>query len=231
MDINTVISHFKGNFIATPQQVQEKLSRIKAYIFDWDGVFNNGVKDENGTSSFSEVDAMGTNMLRFNHYLRHNDVPVVAIISGERNSAAWTLAKRECFHGAYSKIKLKTEALQHLCEKHGIQPEEIAFVFDDVLDFGAAEMCGLRIMIPRPCNPLLTEFAVQNGLVDYLTANVGGEGAVREAVELLTGLSGLYTETISNRMQYTDTYLAYITLRNQTVPSFYIYKDSQIIEE
>jgi 3-deoxy-D-manno-octulosonate 8-phosphate phosphatase (KDO 8-P phosphatase) len=231
MDINTIISHFKGSFITPIQDMQEKLSRIKAYIFDWDGVFNDGVKDENGTSSFSEVDAMGTNMLRFNHYLRHNDVPIVAIISGERNSAAWILAKRECFHGVYSRIKLKTEALQHLCDKHGIRPEEVAFVFDDVLDFGAAEKCGLRIMIPRPCAPLLAEFAVQNGLVDYMTACVGGEGAVREAVELLTGISGMYNETIANRMHYGEVYKTYITLRNETVPAFYISKDSQIIEE
>ncbi|OSZ78973.1 hypothetical protein CAP35_12205 [Chitinophagaceae bacterium IBVUCB1] len=231
MDINTIISHFNGSFIATPQAMQEKLSRIKAYVFDWDGVFNDGVKDENGTSSFSEVDAMGTNMLRFNHYLRHNDVPIVAIMSGERNSAAWTLAKRECYHAVYSKIKMKTEALQHLCHKHGIQPSEVAFVFDDVLDFGAAEICGLRIMVTRPCSPLLAEFAVQNGLVDYMTGCTGGAGAVREAVELLTGISGLYNETIANRMRYTDTYRNYIELRNLTVPLFYISKDSQIIEE
>jgi 3-deoxy-D-manno-octulosonate 8-phosphate phosphatase (KDO 8-P phosphatase) len=231
MDINTVISHFKGNFITPADEIAQKLSRIKAFVFDWDGVFNNGVKDENGTSSFSEVDAMGTNLIRFNHYLRNNDVPVVAIISGERNAMAWTLAKRESFQGVYSGIKFKAEALQHMCEAHDIQPEEVAFVFDDVLDFSVAAVCGLRIMIPRACNPLLVEYAVQNKMVDYLTACEGGNGAVREAVELLSGLSGRYTDTIANRMNFTETYRNYLELRNQTVPSFYISKDSKIIEE
>lgn len=231
MDINTVVSHFKGNFITSAEAIANKLAGIKAFVFDWDGVFNNGVKDENGTSSFSEVDAMGTNLVRFNHYLRNNDVPVVAIISGERNAMAWTLAKRESFHGVYSGIKFKAEALSHICEHHSIKPEEVCFVFDDVLDFSVAAAVGLRIMIPRACNPLLVEYAVQNKLVDYLTASEGGNGAVREAVEMLCGLSGKYTETISNRMDYTDTYKTYLHLRNQQAPSFYISKDSKIIEE
>lgn len=231
MDINTVISHFKGSFITPADEIANKLSRIKAFVFDWDGVFNNGVKDENGTSSFSEIDAMGTNLIRFNHYLRNNDVPVVAIISGERNAMAWSLAKRESFHGVYSGIKFKVEALNHICEHHGIKQEEVCFVFDDVLDFSVAAVCGLRIMIPRACNPLLVEFAVQNKLVDYLTSSEGGNGAVREAVELLCGLSGKYTETIENRMNFTEAYRKYLEIRNKTTPSFYISKDSKIVEE
>lgn len=231
MDINTVISHFKGSFISKPEEIQQKLSGIKAYVFDWDGVFNNGVKDESGSSSFSEIDSMGTNLMRFNHYLRHDDVPVVVVISGERNAAAWTLAKRECFHGVYSGIKFKKEAMQHMCEVHGIKSEEVAFIFDDVLDFSVAAACGLRIMIPRACNPLLVEYAVQHGMVDYLTACEGGQGAVREVVELLMGLSGKYNDVIEHRMNFTETYCTYLAKRNETVPAFYSSKDSKIIEE
>ncbi|MBS1774385.1 MAG: phosphatase [Bacteroidetes bacterium] len=231
MDINTVVSHFKGSFITPAEEIAAKLSGIKAFVFDWDGVFNNGVKDENGTSSFSEVDAMGTNLVRFNHYLRNNELPIVAIISGERNAMAWTLAKRESFHGVYSGIKFKAEALNHICEHHGIKPEEVCFVFDDVLDFSVAAAVGLRIMIPRACNPLLVEYAVQHNMVDYLTVCEGGNGAVREALELLIGLSGKYNETIDNRMNYTETYRSYIEMRNQQMPSFYSSKDSKIIEE
>lgn len=231
MDINTVVSHFKGSFITPADEIAKKLSGIKAFVFDWDGVFNNGVKDENGTSSFSEIDAMGTNLMRFNHYLRNNDVPVVAIISGERNAMAWTLAKRESFDGVYSGIKFKAEALQHICELHDLKPEEVCFVFDDVLDFSVAAAVGLRIMIPRASSPLLTEYAVQHKMVDYLTACEGGNGAVREAVELLMGMSGKYSETIDNRMNFTETYRAYLETRNMTMPAFYISKDSKIVVE
>lgn len=230
MDVDNIASHFKGSFITPWQEIQQKLQGIKAFVFDWDGVFNNGMKDEKGSSPFSEVDSMGTNLLRFNHYLLHGHNPVFAVISGERNKAAASLARREHFHALYSGIRFKVDALKHLCEKNNIQPSEVAFVFDDVLDFSVAAQCGLRIMIPRACNPLMVEFAVQRNMVDYLTACEGGNGAVREAVELLTGLGGKYTDVLTQRMNFTETYQAYLAERNEIPTAFYTIQESIITE-
>ena len=36
-----------------------QLHGIRALVFDWDGVFNDGWKDAQGGSPFSEVDSMG----------------------------------------------------------------------------------------------------------------------------------------------------------------------------
>ncbi|MBS1934690.1 MAG: phosphatase, partial [Bacteroidetes bacterium] len=206
-------------------------SAIKAFVFDWDGVFNNGIKDDNGSSAFSEIDAMGTNLLRFNHYLCHGRTPVVAVISGEKNKAAFTLAKREHFNAVYYKFVHKIAALDHLCNQHKLQYDEIAFVFDDVLDFSVANICGLRLMISRECNPLLLQFAEKNKLADYLTFADGNNHAVREIVELLTGISGKYDETISQRMKFSETYRHYLQLRNEPEPSFYTINNSVITEQ
>ena len=54
-----------GEFITPPFVLMEKLKNIKAIVFDWDGVFNEGVKGGGNHSGFSEIDSMGTNMLRF----------------------------------------------------------------------------------------------------------------------------------------------------------------------
>ncbi|RYE24561.1 MAG: phosphatase [Sphingobacteriales bacterium] len=228
--VSSASSHFKGVFVTEPLQILQRLRRIKAFVFDWDGVFNNGEKNDNGTSSFNEVDSMGTNLLRFDHFLHHGSLPIVAVISGENNKAAATLARRESFNAVYSGIKFKTEALQHLCEVHGIKPEEIAFVFDDVLDFSIAEKAGIRIMVQRSCNPLLTQYAVKHKLVDYLTENAGGKGALREATEFIMSFGGKFDESIKHRMNFSDTYQQYLTERNQSTPLFYTSKDSQIIE-
>ena len=228
--VNNMSAHFKGVFVTEPLQLLQRLRRIKAFVFDWDGVFNNGEKNENGTSPFNEIDSMGTNLLRFSHYLRTNEVPVVCVISGENNKAAATLAKRESFHAVYSSIKFKTEASEHICAAYGIKPDEIAFVFDDVLDFSLAEKAGLRFMVSRSCNPLLTEYAVKNQLVDYLTANTGGNGALREVTELIIGMGGKYNEVIKHRMNFSETYQQYLAERNKSTPLFYTSKDSQIIE-
>ena len=228
--VNNMSAHFKGVFVTEPLQLLQRLRRIKAFVFDWDGVFNNGEKNESGSSPFNEVDSMGTNLLRFSQYLRTNEVPIVCVISGENNKAAAILAKRESFHAVYSGIKLKTEASEHICATYGIKSEEIAFVFDDVLDFSLAEKAGLRFMVSRTCNPLLTDYAVKNQLVDYLTATSGGNGALREVTELLMGMGGKYNEVIKHRMNFSEIYQQYLAERNKSTPLFYTSKDSQIIE-
>jgi 3-deoxy-D-manno-octulosonate 8-phosphate phosphatase (KDO 8-P phosphatase) len=220
--------YFHGQFITPAEQIAKRLEHIKAFVFDWDGVFNDGAKDGNGASPFNEVDAMGTNLLRFNHHLRQNTQAIAAIISGERNPAADAFVKREHFHAAYGGIKHKAQALDHLCETFGISDGEVAFVFDDVLDFSLAARCGLRIMVGRGANPLLIEWAVKQNLVDYLTSADGTQHAVRETVELLTGLSGVYDETIRERAHYSQRYQEYLVDRNVTEPRYFILKDSLI---
>jgi 3-deoxy-D-manno-octulosonate 8-phosphate phosphatase (KDO 8-P phosphatase) len=221
--------HFKGTFIAPPEQIAGKLYGIKAFVFDWDGVFNAGWKDEQGSSPFNEVDSMGTNMLRFNHYIRNGSNPVAAIITGERNKAALAFAQREHFQSVYCGIKFKADALKHLCIAHNLELHEVAFMFDDVLDFSAAALCGLRIMVNRACNPLLIDHALQNGLVDYLTEGDGAHYAVRETTELLTSLSGVFTETMNGRSSFTQQYQDYFYQRNAQQTLLYTVDKNQII--
>lgn len=228
--LNNLLQQFKGTFITAPNELQEKLANIKAYIFDWDGVFNNGKKEDNGSSSFNEIDAMGTNLLRFHHYLRTGTIPLFLIISGENNQAARTLALREHYQAVYTGVKFKTQALEHLCKEHNIEPNEVAFVFDDVLDFSVAKLVGARFMVGRNANPLLTGYAVQEQLVDYITHADGSQHAVREAIELMMGLTGNYDRTITERMHYTETYRQYLHLRNEPIPQFYTSQHSTIIE-
>src|SRR5580704_2753932 len=204
--LNQIKSVFKGRFLIEPGLLQQKLSTIRAIVFDWDGVFNNGVKNENGSSSFNEIDAMGTNLLRFNHYLVSQNNLFTAIISGEKNPLAFSFVRREHFNEIYYKIRHKADAINHLSKFNNLKPQEIAFVFDDVLDFSAAKICGARIMIGRNSNPLLTDFAINYNLVDYITATDGGNYAVRETVELIMALSGKHNETIQERMDFSDDY-------------------------
>lgn len=219
---------FHGQFIISPEEMADRLGKIKAFVFDWDGVFNNGAKDAAGASPFNEVDAMGTNLLRFNHHLRQNTQAITAIISGERNPAAMAFAKREHLHAVYMGIKYKAQALDHLRDRFGLMDAEVAFVFDDVLDFSMAARCGLRIMVRRAANPLLIDWAIRHNYVDYLTAADSSNFAVRETVELLTGLSGSYDDTIRERANFTDRYKEYLVDRNLAEPQFYTSKDSVI---
>lgn len=230
-DLKQVQGLFNGRFLTEPVVIQEKLFRAKAFVFDWDGVFNNGAKDENGSSPFSEIDSMGINMLRFNHYLLRHLNPLTAIITGERNKAAYMFARREHFHAVYYNIKNKRDALDHLCATHHIEPHEVVYFFDDVLDLAVAEVAGLRIMIGNRSTVLLQRLAQEHKMVDYITAADAGNNAIREAVELLIGLTGKFEETILQRSHYSPLYARYIEARNAPDPLFYSSVNSTITEQ
>ena len=225
------ISHYyKGRFIADPLALSKKLEKIKAYVFDWDGVFNDGYKNESGSSPFSEIDSMGTNLLRFNHFLRTGENPFFLIISGEKNQAAFALAQREHFQVVYYSIKNKQETIYHLCDQYKIEPAEVAFVFDDVLDLSAARIVGLRLMVAHAANPMLVDFALRQGLADYITHQDGKHHAVREAAELLMTLSGRYDDTILHRMDFSELYQQYLNQRQAVATRFITIDSSGFIQ-
>jgi 3-deoxy-D-manno-octulosonate 8-phosphate phosphatase (KDO 8-P phosphatase) len=221
---------FRGRFIVPPDQLSNKLKKCKAYIFDWDGVFNDGYKNDNNSSPFSEVDSMGLNMLRFNHYLRTGANPIVAIVTGESNHISYSFSKREHLHAVYFKIKNKIDALEHCCKLYNITPDEVAFIFDDILDFSVAPLTGVRVMVPHPSTTSLVEYAVRNDLADYITHCDGHQNAVRETSELFMTLSERYDETISNRVEFTETYIEYLRQRNEVESSFFTSNDLQTIQ-
>lgn len=218
-----------GQFLVSPEELARKAARVRAYLFDWDGVFTDGSKFADGNSLFSELDAMGTNLLRFGHWLRHaGEFPFVGIMTGEKNPSSVALAQREHFDAVYFRIKNKGEALGHLLRTYGLQAEEVAFVFDDVLDLSAAATVGLRLMVRRPAAPLLAEYVSKHQLADYATASE--MHSVREVSELLLGLLGNYDETVRKRSQFTAEYDTYFATRNQRLTKLYTKEAGRIVE-
>lgn len=203
-----------GKFVTSEADVQARLSKAKAFIFDWDGVFNNGFKLGQQGSGFSEVDSMGTNLLRFSYFLKTKHLPTCAIISGENNESAQFFAARECFDLSFYKVAHKIDALNYVCDHKGIRPEDVVYFFDDVLDLSIAKVCGLRIMIGKQATTLFTEYCIQNKLVDYISANSGGDHGIRESCEMLMSLNGNFDEVLKLRTDSTDVYKEYITFRN-----------------
>jgi len=212
----SIVSLFEtngGSFHVTPDQFENSSLKIKAIIFDWDGVFNKGEKGDASSSPFNEIDSMGTNLLRYGYWLLNKKMPITAVISGEHNSSALFWTKRECFHYNFVKFSNKTEALSTFCKETGTLPEEICYVFDDVLDLALAKIVGLRIFIPRSSNPMLNNYVISNGLADYSTGQQSGEFPVREAAELILAMIGQYKNVIDNRVAFSESYKSYIAER------------------
>ena len=230
-DIEAVFSETGGEFITPAAKITEKLKTIKAYLFDWDGVFNPGIKGAGTQSTFTETDSMGTNLLRFGHWLQFNELPVFGIITGQNNQSAFQLSEREHFQLVYHSLLNKIKALEHIESTYGINRKQVAFVFDDALDLSIARTCGLRFMVRRKGSPLFVEYVREKGLCDYICANSGSGYAVREICELILGLSGVYSKVIDERVNHSNTYEAYISERNALSTTFYTVRDGIIKEE
>jgi 3-deoxy-D-manno-octulosonate 8-phosphate phosphatase (KDO 8-P phosphatase) len=225
-----VFENSGGKFLVSETAFISKLNSVKAFVFDWDGVFTNGEKDNESISRFSEVDSMGVNLLRFSYFLRNKEVPLSAMISGENNKTSFMFSAREGFHSNYFKVARKADAIKHFCEQQRVLPEEIAYVFDDVLDLSIARQCGLRIYIPRKANPMLNDYVIKNKLADYMTFSTSGNNPVRETCELIMTAYGVFDEVIEHRINYSELYAAYVTQKKDTKTKFFTVTEGKIDE-
>ncbi len=220
MSLTSVVDQYiqqGGEFVSPPSLFVEKMKAIRVVLFDWDGVFNDGFKRGEEGSIFSEVDAMGTNLLRYALWRANEAIPVSAVMTGENNPSAVHFAKRENFTSVFTGTKNKGKAFQLFCEQYKCTPSQVLFFGDDVLDLDVARQCGVRIIIGRKSGVLFKQWVRSNQLADYITACDGGNHGLREGAEMIMGLSGWYDEVIRNRMVFSDNYQKYLTERKTTV--------------
>ncbi len=204
-----------GVFTLPIEEIESKLRSVTAFIFDWDGVFNDGRKGADSSSGFTETDSMGTNLLRFSYWKDRGALPFTAILSGEENPDAKKLVEREHFHALFQKVKDKSEIFARLKEDYTIEAKNIAYVFDDVLDLAVAEQCGVRICIRTDASLLLDNYIKEHSLCDYRTALSGANNGVREASELMIGLRGNYDTILKERISYSAIYQEYFSARQK----------------
>jgi len=219
-DIAGTFAALGGVFVTPVERLAERAAACRGLVLDWDGVFNTGVKDSSGESPFGEADSMGLNLLRFGMWRAHGRLPVMAVITGEQNPAVRRFAAREHLDVVYTGVKNKVAALERLCDAHRVEPERIAAVFDDVNDLGVAARCGVRLLVRRDASPLLREHAVRRGLVDYVTGAPSGANAVREAAELMLGLTGRFDDAVALRAAWDPEYVRYYEARQAVETRF-----------
>jgi len=210
-----------ARFVLPVEELSRRLGNCRAVVFDWDGVFNNGQKGATATTGFNEPDSMGTNMLRYGLWRERGELPFTAIISGEKNASAIAFAEREHLHAVHTGVKDKRLVIEHICRNEGLSPDQIACVFDDINDLPMAELCGLRLMVRRDANPLLSRYAEQRSLCDYISGADSSSYAVREICELLLGLLGSYEQVLDSRVACDKEYQSYLQQRQAVVTGFF----------
>jgi 3-deoxy-D-manno-octulosonate 8-phosphate phosphatase (KDO 8-P phosphatase) len=168
----------------------KRAAKIKMLLMDVDGVLTNGklynVPDAEGhmveTKGFDSRDGIGLQWLNWKGIK-------TGVISG-RVSPATAERARQCkmayvYQGHIEKVPI----LEEILADAKIDLSEVAYVGDDLTDVVIMRRVGLAI---APANSRREVKQVAH----HVTAAAGGDGAIREVVELLLGAQGLWDEIL-----------------------------------
>jgi 3-deoxy-D-manno-octulosonate 8-phosphate phosphatase (KDO 8-P phosphatase) len=160
----------------------EKLNKIRAFVFDVDGVLTDGgilaTPEGDLLRVFDSKDSFALRMAYMKGY--H-----VGIITGGVSESI-KLRFRTCgvpMENIYLGSRAKIEDLQDFCNRHDITAEEIMYFGDDLPDIPVMMECGCGV---SPCDAVPEALAA----ADYVTTRPGGKGCAREMIEMVLKLHG-----------------------------------------
>lgn len=168
------------------QEVLEKAKDIKLLVLDVDGVLTDGTlyfsNSDDEFKAFNVMDGLGIKLLQ--------DTGVkVAIITGRRSELVARRAERLGIKHVVQGREDKLVALDELIAKLDINYEQIAYLGDDLPDLSAIKKVQLGMTVANG-----HFFVVEHA--DYQTTKTGGNGAVREACELIMKAQGTLAKTL-----------------------------------
>jgi 3-deoxy-D-manno-octulosonate 8-phosphate phosphatase (KDO 8-P phosphatase) len=164
--------------------VTARAKKIRVLIMDVDGVLTDGriwlMSRRDGTASeikgFSAYDGAGLKLARAAG-LR------TGIITG-RESTAVAVRARECeIEFVYQHRSTKMGSFEEILQLTGADTSEVCYVGDDLPDIPVLERVGLAAAVANAA-PEVKRAA------HFVTARSGGDGAVREVIELIVKAQG-----------------------------------------
>ena len=160
--------------------MKDALKRIKVVAMDVDGVLTDGriIMDSNGveTKNFDVQDGFGI------VFLKKCGIKT-AIISARESGVVAHRAKDLKIDKVYVGVYPKIGAYEGMLEEFKVQDQEVCFIGDDVADVSVMRRCGVAVAVANAV------FEVKQ-IADYVTVARGGQGAVRETVELILQAQG-----------------------------------------
>ena len=166
--------------------IGDRIQRIKMLLLDVDGVMTDGGiifgPGSMELKRFHVRDGMGIAMAKAAG-LR------IGILTSRDSEAvrrrADELGIDEVQQGSFD----KEEGYQAILKKHGLSDEEVAYIGDDILDIPILRRVGFSICVADGADEA-------KKVSHYITQKKGGEGAVREVVEMLLDGLGKKEEAI-----------------------------------
>lgn len=168
---------------------QKKISdihipEIKLFLTDSDGCLTDGgmYYSEQGDElkKFNTRDGMGFSLLKEHGIL-------TGIITGENTELVRRRAHKLQLDIYKCGIKDKLTCVKQICNELNINLKNVAYIGDDINDLQVIENVGFGCCVSNAHNSLKTK-------ANYITQKKGGEGAIREVIDLILNLRGVNTK-------------------------------------
>ena len=157
-----------------PKALAAKMTRVKLFLCDVDGVLTNAtvfIGDGREFKEFHVRDGLGLRLLQRGGIK-------VGWISNRPSTATQQRADELKVDFLYQAQGSKVDAVETILKRAGLDWDDVCYMGDDVVDLGALKRAGLAIGVPSAIDEV-------KDLADYVTIAEGGQGAVREVVGLI----------------------------------------------
>ncbi len=155
--------------------IKEKAKRIKFLILDVDGVLTDGkiIYDSEGKEMkfFNVLDGLGIVLLR-------RAGIKTAIVTAKTSKVVMRRSKDMQVFKVYQNIPKKEKTYKKILKKFKLTDSQVCFIGDELIDLPVLNRAGFSVAVSNAVPEVKRK-------ADYITKRSGGEGAVREVIEII----------------------------------------------
>jgi 3-deoxy-D-manno-octulosonate 8-phosphate phosphatase (KDO 8-P phosphatase) len=167
--------------------VNRRLRKIRCLLLDVDGVLTDGklhfTSDGTEFKTFDVQDGHGIAMAQ-------RVGLTVGFISGRPSKATTQRAADLGVKIVMQKPVNKMDMVEAVKRQHGFADDEIAFIGDELVDLPVLRRAGLAVAVPNAVDEA-------KRAAHYITRHRGGDGAVREVIEMILKARGTWNNAIA----------------------------------
>jgi 3-deoxy-D-manno-octulosonate 8-phosphate phosphatase (KDO 8-P phosphatase) len=182
LDVDGVMTDGKIFMVPAPAELQQALREDRAKYADKGGysVSSDSMFEVKG---FNAHDGAGISLARLGGLK-------TAVITKRVSETVRIRCRDLHIDYVYQGISDKLSTMQEILTKEGLTAEQAAYVGDDVIDLPPMRVCGLAVAVANARESV-------KQAAHIITEHVGGDGAVRDAIEYILKAQGTLDRVVA----------------------------------
>ncbi len=172
-------------------EILKRARKIELLLLDVDGVLTDGrltMSNEGAElKSFHARDGLGIRMAQRGGIM-------IGLISGRESRVVADRAEELYITEVHQRIYDKLEKFREILQRLKLQPEQVCFMGDDLVDIPVLRAVGLAAAPADAIEQVLST-------AHYITGRNGGAGCVRELVDILLQATGKWDKVTSRFLE------------------------------